>query len=36
MGLKDIHWAEKVLTKTITKMVKNDSSPELVNSLKNQ
>jgi ferritin-like metal-binding protein YciE len=36
VGLKDIYWAEKVLTKTLPKMVKNASSPELVNSLKNQ
>lgn len=35
-GLKDIYWAEKVLTKTLPKMVKNASSPELVNSLKSQ
>ena len=34
--LKDIYWAEKVLTKTLPKMVKNASSPELVTSLKNQ
>ena len=36
VGLKDIYWAEKVLTKTLPKMVKNASSPELVTSLKNQ
>ncbi|MFV8328274.1 ferritin-like domain-containing protein [Flavobacterium sp. ZS1P14] len=36
VGLKDIYWAEKVLTKTLPKMVKNASSPELVNSLKDQ
>lgn len=36
VGLKDIYWAEKVLTKTLPKMVKNASSPELVNSLKGQ
>lgn len=35
-GLKDIYWAEKVLTKTLPKMVKNASSPELVSSLKSQ
>ena len=35
VGLKDIYWAEKVLTKTLPKMVKNASSPELVNALKN-
>ena len=36
VGLKDIYWVEKVLTKTLPKMVKNASSPELVTSLKNQ
>jgi ferritin-like metal-binding protein YciE len=36
VGLKDIYWAEKVLTKTLPKMVKNASSSELVNSLKCQ
>ncbi len=36
VGLKDIYWAEKVLTKTLPKMVKNASSPELVNSLQSQ
>ncbi len=36
VGLKDIYWAEKILTKTLPKMVKNASSPELVNSLKSQ
>jgi ferritin-like metal-binding protein YciE len=36
VGLKDIYWTEKVLTKTLPKMMKNASSPELVNSLKNQ
>lgn len=36
VGLKDIYWAEKVLTKTLPKMMKNASSPELVDSLKNQ
>lgn len=34
-GLKDIYWSEKVLTKTLPKMVKSASSPELVNALKN-
>lgn len=34
-GLQDIYWAEKVLTKTIPKMVKNASSPELVTALEN-
>lgn len=36
VGLKDIYWAEKVLSKNIPKMVKNASSPELVTALKNQ
>ncbi|TDE07743.1 ferritin-like domain-containing protein [Flavobacterium sandaracinum] len=36
VGLKDIYWAEKVLTKTLPKMMKNASSPELITSLKNQ
>ncbi|HTE33412.1 MAG TPA: ferritin-like domain-containing protein, partial [Chryseolinea sp.] len=31
--LKDIYWAEKALTKAIPKMIKNASSPELVNAL---
>ena len=35
-GLKDIYWAEKILTKTLPNMVKNASSPELVSSLKSQ
>ena len=35
-GLKDIYWSEKVLTKTLPNMVKNASTPELVNSLKSQ
>ena len=35
VGLKDIYWAEKVLTKNLPKMVENASSPELVNALKN-
>ena len=35
VGLKDIYYAEKVLTKNLPKMVKNASSPELVNVLKN-
>lgn len=34
-GLKDIYWTEKVLTKTIPKMVKNAYSSELVHTLKN-
>ena len=36
VGLKDIYYAEKVLSKTLPKMVKNASTPELVNTLKNQ
>ncbi len=36
VGLKDIYYAEKIMNKTLKKMVKNASSPELVNSLKNQ
>ena len=28
VGLKDIYWAEKVLSKNIPKMVKNATSPE--------
>ncbi|UQD57584.1 ferritin-like domain-containing protein [Flavobacterium sp. K5-23] len=35
-GLKDIYWAEKVLSKTLPKMVRNASSPELVSNLKKQ
>nr|WP_315186845.1 ferritin-like domain-containing protein [uncultured Flavobacterium sp.] len=35
VGLKDIYWAEKVLTKSLPKMVENASSPELVSALKN-
>ncbi|MEO7175378.1 MAG: ferritin-like domain-containing protein [Saprospiraceae bacterium] len=31
--LKDIYWAEKELTKAIPKMIKNASSPELVEAL---
>ena len=34
VGLKDIYWAEKILSKTLPKMVKNASTPELVNTLK--
>ncbi|RTY86782.1 ferritin-like domain-containing protein [Flavobacterium sp. GT3R68] len=34
-GLQDIYWAEKVLTKTIPKMVKNATSPELITALEN-
>ena len=32
--LKDIFWAEKALTKAIPKMIKNATSPELVDALK--
>ncbi len=32
-SLKDIYWAEKALVKAIPKMVKNATSPELVNAL---
>ena len=35
VGLKDIYNAEKVLSKTLPKMVKNASSPELVRALQN-
>jgi ferritin-like metal-binding protein YciE len=35
VGLKDIYWAEKVMTKTLPKMMENASSPELVNTLQN-
>ena len=31
--LKDIYWAEKALTKAIPKMIKNATSPELVDAL---
>lgn len=31
--LKDIYWAEKALTKAIPKMIKNASSPELIEAL---
>lgn len=34
-GLKDIYYAEKAQTKSLQKMVQNASSPELVNTLKN-
>lgn len=33
--LKDIYWAEKALTKAIPKMIKNATSPELVDALTN-
>jgi ferritin-like metal-binding protein YciE len=33
--LKDIYWAEKALTKAIPKMIKNASSPELIEALTN-
>lgn len=32
-GLKDIHWAEKALTKSIPKMAKNATLPELITAL---
>jgi ferritin-like metal-binding protein YciE len=35
VGLKDIYNAEKVLSKTLPKMLKNASSPELVRTLQN-
>ena len=35
-GLKDIYWSAKILTKILSKMVKNSFSPQLVNSLKAQ
>lgn len=34
-GLQDLYWAEKTLTKTIPRMAKNASSPELVSALEN-
>jgi len=33
--LKDIFWAEKALTKAIPKMIKNATSPELIDALEN-
>ncbi len=33
--LKDIYWAEKALTKAIPKMIKNATSPELIDALTN-
>ena len=36
VGLKDIYWSAKILTKILSKMVKNSFSPQLVNSLKAQ
>lgn len=36
VGLKDIYWAEKTMTKALPKMVKNATSPELIKTLKNQ
>lgn len=35
-GLKDIYYAEKLVEKTLPKRVKNASSPELINALRNQ
>lgn len=34
-SLQDIYWAEKALVKALPKMVKNASSPELVEAIKN-
>lgn len=34
-GLKDIYWAEKALTTAIPKMIKNATSQELIDALKN-
>jgi ferritin-like metal-binding protein YciE len=31
--LKDIYWAEKMLTKALPKMIKNAQSPELINAI---
>lgn len=31
--LKDIYWAEKAMTKAIPKMIKNSTSPELIDAL---
>lgn len=36
VGLKDLYWAEKTLSKSLPKMVENASSPELIRTLKNQ
>jgi len=33
--LKDIYWAEKALTKAIPKMIKNATSPDLIDALEN-
>jgi ferritin-like metal-binding protein YciE len=35
VGLKDIYYAEKTLSKTLPNMMRNASTPELVNTLKN-
>lgn len=32
-GLKDLYWAEKALTRAIPKMIKNTSSPDLLEAL---
>jgi len=32
-GLKDIYWAEKVLTKSLPRMAKNASSSKLIHAL---
>jgi ferritin-like metal-binding protein YciE len=34
-GLKDIYWAEKALTKALPKMIKNATSEELIEAIKN-
>lgn len=36
VGLKDLYWAEKTLSKSLPKMVENASTPELVRTLRNQ
>ena len=33
-GIKDLYWAEKKLVKALPKMIKNASSPELIDALK--
>jgi len=35
VGLKDLYWAEKTLSKSLPRMVENASSPELIRTLKN-
>ena len=34
--LKDMYWAEKALTKALSKMIKNVSTDELAEAIKNQ